>query len=302
MLKSLVLSLLLLPSVLHAWDASGHMLVGQVAWELSPLSTRSAVNELVGTLESRFNEGRPYHFVTVGCWMDDLRSLPRSEYPWSAWHYVDGPKTADGSAFSLPKPPHVVWAIDQNLATLRDPASPREQKARALGQLIHWVGDIHQPLHATTWDDRGGNGYAVMGVPFSDLMHGVLPSLHTYWDKAFRFDASEGHVKEAWRGPSTQKRPGQPGEGVIAEQAALLLKKYPTASLAELRQDTGAEGWARESHVLGCTVGYPPGDHPRDTAARPLEPEFVRQNRAVAEKRVVLAGHRLAKLLKELFP
>ena len=70
------------PAVAGAWDPAGHMLVGQIAWELSPPHVRARVNELVATLDNRFNDARPYHFVTVGCWMDDLRSLPRKEYPW----------------------------------------------------------------------------------------------------------------------------------------------------------------------------------------------------------------------------
>ena len=89
----------------HGWDAAGHMLVGQIAWEVSSPEMRQRVNDWVATLDARFNEGQPYNFITVNCWMDDLRSLPRKEYPWSAWHYVNANKTEDGSQFKLPEPP-----------------------------------------------------------------------------------------------------------------------------------------------------------------------------------------------------
>jgi hypothetical protein len=282
----------------YGWDAAGHMLVGQVAWEVSSPQIRQRVNEWVATLDSRFNQAQPYNFITVSCWMDDLRSLPRKEYPWSAWHYVNANKTEDGAQFKLPEPPHVVWAIGENVKTLRDPNASKEQRATALGQLFHWVGDIHQPLHATTWDDRGGNGYGIMGVPFSDLLPGMTANLHTYWDKSFRFDARDGAIVEAWLCPPVAERPKSGTEGIIWEQATRLLERYPKSALPELNEPSDAEAWARESHILGCTKGYPPGDHPRDTEVRKLAPEWVAANRSVAEKRIVLAGHRLAKLLE----
>jgi hypothetical protein len=285
----------------RAWDAAGHMLVGQIAWEVSKPEVREKVNALVGGLNNRFNEGQPYHFVTVGCWMDDLRSLPRKEYVWSKWHYVDGPKSEDGSKFQLPEPPHVVWAIEENLKTLRDSGASAEQQATSLGQLIHWIGDIHQPLHATTWDDRGGNGYGIMGVPFTDLLPGMTANLHTYWDKAFRFDAKDGQIFEAWMSPAIAERPKSASEGVIWEQGKRLLEKYPRTELPELNAPLSAEAWAKESHVIGCTKAYPPGDHPRDIEVRKLAPEWVAERRALAERRVVIAGYRLAALLDSLY-
>lgn len=285
----------------YGWDAAGHMLVGQIAWEVSSPEIRQRVNEWVATLDARFNEGQPYNFITVSCWMDDLRSLPRKEYPWSAWHYVNANKTDDGSQFKVPEPPHVVWAIGENVKTLRDPNASKEQRATALGQLFHWVGDIHQPLHATTWDDRGGNGYGIMGVPFSDLLPGMTANLHTYWDKSFRFDARDGAIVEAWQCPPVIERPKSGAEGVIWEQAKRLIELHPKSSLPELNEPSNAEAWARESHIVGCTKAYPPGEHPRDTEVRKLAPEWVAANRSVAEKRIVLAGHRLAKLLETVF-
>jgi S1/P1 Nuclease len=302
MTARIVIAMTLAPGIAGAWDPAGHMLVGQIAWELSPPHVRASVDELVATLENRFNEKQPYHFVTAGCWMDDMRSLPRKDYLWSAWHYVDGPKSETGADFKVPEPPHVVWAIGENLKTLRDAAATKEQRAFALGQLIHWIGDVHQPLHATTWDDRGGNGYMILGVPFSDLFPGVRSNLHTYWDKAFRFDAKDGAIIEAWQAPKTADRAKAPGEGAISEQAKRLLEKHPRASLTELDTKSDAEAWARESHIIGCTKTYPPGDHPRDIEARKLTAEFAAASRPIAERRVVLAGHRLAVVLAELFP
>lgn len=291
-----------LPVAAQAWDAAGHMLVGEIAWETCTPKAREAVRELVSTLDNQFNKGNPYNFVTICCWMDDLRSLPREQYPWSKWHYVDSEKTDDGKDFKLPEPPHVVWAIGENLKTLKDPAATKEDRAKAVGMLMHWVGDIHQPLHATTWNDKGGNGYTIMGVPFSDTLGRSSANLHTYWDKAFRFDGKDGQIFEMWKSPDVEHRPKAAGETVIAEEAAKLIKQFPRESLDELKTKGTAEDWARESHVLGCTKAYPPGDHPHDTEVRKLEPEFVHQSQEIAGRRIAVAGYRLGDLLNELFP
>ena len=210
---------------------------------------------------------------------------------------MDAEKTADGTAFKLPEPPHVVSAIDGALAVLKDSAATTEKRAEALGQLIHWVGDVHQPLHATTWNnDRGGNSYLIYGVPFSDLFINQTSNLHSYWDKAFRFDAAEGKIIEAWKSPA---RPSAPGEDPIAEHAKALIATRSVAELDELKLPQNAEAWARESHIIGCTKAYPPGDHPTDTEVRKLDPEWVKSNRKLAERRIVIAGHRLATMLND---
>ena len=301
-MKKYAMALALFTSTALAWDPAGHMLVGQIAWELSSPKTRAAVTELVATLDNKFNEAQPYNFVTAGCWMDDLRSLPKKQYLWSKWHYVDIAKDDDGKNFELPEPPHVVWAIGENLKVLRDKDAQKDERAKALGQIIHWIGDVHQPLHATTWDDHGGNGYLIMGVPFTDLWPGTKANLHSFWDKAFRFDLDVRLVVEQWQCPKTDARPKAPGEGVIADEAKKLMARFPKNSLPELATKSDAEAWAKESHILGCTKAYPPGEHPRDTAVHKLSPTFIQECNTIAGRRVVLAGHRLAALLGELFP
>ncbi len=285
----------------QAWDQTGHMVVGEIAWQNCTPKARAAVRELVASLDNRFNAEQTYHFVTAPAWMDDMRAM-RAEYQWGKLHYVDGPKLDDPNEFKIPEPPHIISAIEENLKTLRDPAATREARVQAVGMLMHFVGDIHQPLHATTWDDKGGNGYGIMGVPFADLLPGMTANLHTFWDKAYRFDAVEGKIVEVWAAQKVDARPKGPGETIIAEEAAKIAKEFPRSALPELKEKGNAESWARESHVLGCTKGYPEGEHPRDTEVRKLEPDFVHAANGIAKKRIATAGYRLADLLNELFP
>ncbi len=296
-----VVAAVLVPCGAHAWDAAGHMLVGQIAWEQTKPEARAKVSELVALLDTQFNNGQPYNFVTAGCWMDDMRSLGKA-YAWGRLHYVTIPWTESGKPAPIPPPPNVVSGIEDCMHTLRNAEAPAEDRAKAVGMLIHFVGDIHQPLHTTDRNnDRGGNAYLIAGVPFSDLMEKQGANLHTYWDKSFRFDDVDGKIAELWQVPRGTDRPKAAGEGIVAEQAGKIMAAYPLKKFKEIGRRADATAWAQESHAVGCKSAYPHGEPPDNTEARLLTPEFVKASRPVAERRVALAGYRLARLLNELF-
>lgn len=293
-------SAILLPLTASAWDAAGHMLVDQIAWEHTKPEARAKVTALVAGLETTYNEGHTYNFITAACWMDDMRA--KKGYAWGPLHYVDIAYTPSGSPCAVPtSEPNVVTAIEDDLKTLRDPASTPAQQTEAMAMLLHFVGDIHQPLHATDWNDRGGNTFLIHGVPFSDLFPKSVPNLHTLWDKAYRFDGRDGTIVELWKGPTIAERPNAPGEGVIAEQAAKIMAAFRPGSLPELARPNTAAQWASESHTFGCLAGYPLGPHPSDHEVVTLQPDFVRRAGQVGQLRVALAGYRLAAVLNELF-
>jgi len=291
---------MLAPCAARAWDPAGHMIIDQIAWEQMTPAVRTRADDLVKTLDSRFNAGQPYHFVTAGCWLDDMRGLGR-EYPWSKLHYIDIPWTPAGAPIQSPSAPHVVSAIEDSVKALRDPAADSSQRTVALGMLVHLVGDIHQPLHATERNnDRGGNTYLISGVPFSDLGQKQLQTLHTYWDKAFRFDAVDGRILETWTAPRVDNRPGAPGQGVIVTEARKIMAEFPRSSLPEVAEPADALRWATESYRIACRQAYPPGDPPANTEVRPLTPEFVHESHKIACRRLAVAGYRLAALVNDL--
>ncbi len=293
-------SLACLPLAASAWDAAGHMLVGQIAWEHTRPAAREKVSALVATLENTYNEGQAYNFITASCWMDDMRS--KKGYAWSKWHYVDMAFTPSGAPCTIPpEGPHIVWAIDENLKTLRAAASTPAQMAEALAMLMHFTGDLHQPLHATEWNDRGGNGYLIHGIPFTDLFPGSVPNLHSFWDKAFRYDGRDGANVQLWQSPQIADRPKAAGEGVIAAEAAKITTAFPVESLPQLARPNTAANWACETHEIGCLAAYPLGPHPGNSAVIELQPEFVHRAGQIAQMRVALAGYRLAAVLNEVF-
>jgi hypothetical protein len=288
------------PVAAQAWDAAGHMLVGQIAWEQMTPATRGRAGELVKALDTRFSGGQPYNFITAGCWMDDMRALGR-DYPWGPLHYVTIPWTATGELADLPPAPNIVTGIAESLDTLRAAQATPAQRTEALGMLIHYVGDIHQPLHTTDRNnDRGGNALLISGVPFSDLISKQGRNLHTFWDKAFRFTGEGSAIVEVWTAPSVAGRPAAPGEGVIAKQAEKIIARFPRAKLPELGGVANAAAWAKESHVVGCLHAYPVGEPSDPMEIRVLTPAFATASQEIANQRIALAGHRLGDLLNKV--
>jgi hypothetical protein len=129
----------------------------------------------------------------------------------------------------------------------------------------------------------------------------MIANLHTFWDKAFRFESKDGKTAELWHCPEIKDRPKQPGEGVIAEQARELMARFPEASLYQLEEKGGVVAWTRESHLIGCLAAYPQHPYPKPDEPVALSPEFVNKAREIAGQRVTLAGYRLARLLNEIF-
>jgi hypothetical protein len=297
----LCLALALTAAPARAWDAAGHMLVGQIAWEQMTPAVRARAAELVKPLDARFNNNQPYNFITSGAWMDDMRALGR-DYQWSKLHYVTIAWTPTGLPAEIPAAPNVVSGIEDSMRVLRDAKSTTAQQTEALGLIVHFLGDIHQPLHTTDRNnDRGGNAVLISGVPFSDLMQKQGKNLHTFWDKAFRFDGQGPAIVEAWIPPGISRRPSAPGEGIIAEQARKIVARFPREKLPELATATDAAAWAKESHVVGCLKAYPAGAPSGDEMEiRVLTPEFAKASAEIANRRIALAGYRLGDLLNKV--
>ncbi len=110
------------------------------------------------------------------------------------WHFVDIEITApdpDQACFGHPEIPAgapasngpaddcVIDKIEQFAAELADPATDHEEQVVALKFLLHFVGDLHQPLHSSDDNDRGGNAKKVSAAGFR------AGNLHHFWDTEF---------------------------------------------------------------------------------------------------------------------
>jgi len=184
----LFLSLTLLPNPAVAWGPEGHAIVAEIADHyLTPRAKKQVRRILKKKKMSDFD---------VAVWADIIRGDKEYEalYPGNGhWHYVDWDvfKHYDKS-FKLTLPDDGQDVVDQILRWQEELAQSKVPPARrldALRFLIHFVGDLHQPLHcAYRYGDMGGNMIPVnsfQGRNYSfdsDTPMDYAPSLHGMWD------------------------------------------------------------------------------------------------------------------------
>jgi hypothetical protein len=148
-----------------AWGPEGHSLVARIAESQLTPAAQAQVVEILGA-------GRTMR--SVASWADEVRPSRRETAPW---HFVDIPieKSRFDPERDCAKGDCVVSAIARFRGVLRDPAASPEQRREALEFVIHFIGDMHQPLHSSDHDDKGGNTVQV-------LFHDRRTNLHSLWD------------------------------------------------------------------------------------------------------------------------
>lgn len=164
----LALLLALLPGAARAWSIFGHELIAELAERRLSPATRAAAHALLR------DEGAS--LVAVAGWADRVRDDPA--YAWSdRLHYVNFPRDRCEylAGRDCPGGDCVVGAVQRFRAELGDAALPRERRVEALKFLVHFVGDIHQPLHCGFGHDKGGNTFQVN-------VDGHGSNLHRVWD------------------------------------------------------------------------------------------------------------------------
>ncbi len=161
-----LLTLATLSAPAFSWGCDGHKIVCAIAWEEMSESTRAQIRELLGAAE----------FPEQGCWADQVRSDPT--YDWAKpLHYINVPRDArtvelarDGQGGK-----QILGAIDRYRGILGDKSKSKEERLEALRFLVHFVGDLHQPLHVSYEDDLGGNRITLESF-------GKKSNLHKVWD------------------------------------------------------------------------------------------------------------------------
>jgi hypothetical protein len=181
------------PSSAWAWGCEGHQVVALIAERHLTPHAFAMVKQILrdGPIDpslSRYcKEGPADPIADASTWADDIRALRPETAPW---HYIDiplGTSRGEIAQFCPLAEICVTQAIADQLTVLRSPGTDSQKKAEALRFLIHFVGDIHQPLHATTNNDQGGN---CVPVAFFDTppqlrnpaTESYAPNLHGVWD------------------------------------------------------------------------------------------------------------------------
>lgn len=146
------------------WSATGHRVVGEVASHHLSRKARKAVARLL--------DG--HSLAEVSTYGDDIKSdiLYRR---FSVWHYVNIPPDRRYSESEHYKGGDLVTGIEHCISVLKDKNAPREEQAFYLKMLIHFIGDLHQPLHVGRQEDKGGNDIQLRWFDQGS-------NLHRLWD------------------------------------------------------------------------------------------------------------------------
>jgi hypothetical protein len=165
-----------------------------------------------------------------------------------------------------------VTAIRKDFEVLSSYNASQAQKLASLKFLGHWVGDIHQPLHVSFEDDRGGNSVLVTGICGTNL--------HSTWDTCLVLKAAGEDVGEA---------------------ATELMKSIMPAEIESWTR-SDPKDWANESFAIAeqtqtkyCIRQGASCDHPSGKVT--IDAAYVVTNAPIIREQLQKAGVRLAHLL-----
>jgi len=271
---SLIVLMLVLAGAASAWSALGHRLVGELAQRHLTPSARAEVDVLLA--------GEPDPTLGgVASWADTLRNTDPARFKRTVrWHYVNFPpgECQYEPQRDCPDGQCVIAAIAAQKSILGDRKQSREARRDALKFLVHLVGDVHQPMHASNRVDKGGNDFQISlrtdlqpeAYARDRYVGGVMgTNLHSVWDYYILGTHAQGNVR-----------------GKYAEQLGAL--PWPPRAP---RSDSPA-AWATEScRLIDARKLYPDGHR--------MDRRYLDAMRPLAEQRVRQAAYRLANLLNE---
>ena len=250
----LLLALLLVPAPAFGWGAEGHEIAAAVALGELTQPARRQVSELLGSEAM---------LVQMSNWADEIKDRRRDT---ARWHFVDIPLHAAGFVpqRDCAGGDCVVAQIQADMGALRDKRLDKQTRAQALLFLIHFVADVHQPLHAEDDDDKGGNEVRVH-------IGRERANLHRVWDV---------DVVEAL---------GFNPQGVAAD-----IERGITPGQRQAWARGTPADWANEAHAIARDQIYPPLGGARELR---LPRDYAWREAPLARLQLARAGVRLAWLL-----
>lgn len=241
----------------YGWGGKGHRIVALIAAEHLTSTARRQVNELLGGQS----------LASVATFADDVRnSRPETKN----FHFVDIPKnkTVFSQTHDCPETDNgdcVIAAIARFKAVLGDTSKSRDERAEALKFIVHLVGDLHQPLHCSDNDDRGGNQVKV-------TFFGKRSNLHSVWDSGIIEQADLPDIE-------------------FADE----LEADLTPAMAITMQKGDVLDWVLEAHALAKTKAY--GLVPSN---KRLGAVYYNKTAGVVDTQLTKGGIRLSKMLNDV--
>ncbi|GAA3930588.1 S1/P1 nuclease [Hymenobacter algoricola] len=256
--KTVALFLLLaLPLSLRAWGVQGHRVVGRIAENHLTDKARKQIAQLLGS------ERLPL----VTTWADEARYSPDFSFT-APWHFINTPLGLPFAEYSATvtamTQPNAYMALLQNMKDMKDATKTYQERVTALKFVVHIVGDVHQPMHVSRAEDKGGNA---INVKFE----GKDTNLHSLWDS--------GLINY---------------EGMSYLELAALLD-HPTAAQTTQWQKDSVPTWLFESYTISQRL------YAETEQAPELDYRYVPAHLPTVEQRLLQAGIRLAGVLNSAF-
>jgi hypothetical protein len=272
--------LLALPGQALAWGDEGHEIVALIAEHFLEPAVKAKIDAM---LAADTDDLTRHDIASEATWADKYRESDRRT---GKWHYVDieldhpdidaacygHPALPAGmTAFQGPADDCVIDKIDAFAAELESPGTSAEERLDALKFLLHFVGDLHQPLHAGDNHDAGGNRVRVTAEGFR------RGNLHHFWDTEF------------------VERLGPDPKAVAAE----LIARITPAQQRDWSKGTPAD-WANEAFALARDHAYGKLGSPTDRDSYQLSPDYIEDATSVVRLQLSRAGVRLAAVLNRM--
>jgi len=306
-LVMLVSLITLSPQPAMAWNKAGHMVSGAIAFRELKEFDPQALSKVIEIFKSHpdysskwlpairkqrkqigMRNHDQYVFMFAARWADDIRD--NVDLHCGSCHFINYPFKPDGQPDSVvvkePQSVNVERTFEEKLRIAKDGNAAPADRAMALAWIFHVVGDVHQPLHTSalfTTDfpngDMGGNLIFVRRKADQPTIR-----LHTLWD---------GLVID-----SEQFRD-------VSEKAVELRQRtsHKRAALREL-SERDFHDWSKEESFPAARVhAYRSGTiktGANENSGEPLPSDYIYVVKPFAERRMVLAGYRLADILKEI--
>jgi hypothetical protein len=265
-----------------AWGDEGHEVIALVAQQYLTPAARKQVNALLAADPDPLTA---HDIADAATWADKFRDSGEAgaRAQTRQWHFVDlelsapdlqqacfgrPPLPAGTPASAGPANDCAVDKIDQFQAELANPATNPSERIVALKFLLHLVGDLHQPLHASDDHDRGGNNKRASA---SGLR---AATLHHFWDTEF--------VDQL--GPD----PKQIAASLIARVSAADQRLWSRGDAAE---------WAVDSFRIAKADAYGRLPAPNTRGSYRLPDEYVAMAKRDVAMQLTKAGVRLAWVL-----
>lgn len=267
-IRVLVLAVLF-PLEALAWGAKGHAVIAELAERQLHPNVAAQIRQLNFTAPLRDIASLPDDWradETKGLRPGDTGPLHYSNIPNDQPSFDRARDCKDDQC--------VVAAIERYVNVLRDKTQPRDKRREALIYVVHFMGDLHQPMHAAGGQvrdeetgqmvmDRGGNLVKVR-------LFGIETNLHSAWDS----------MLIDW-GPET----------VDAYVDHLLRHELRGRSIEELQRGTIVD-WFNESHYAAVHSAY-------DIGNGYLGGQYAQENIGVIYERLLRGGLRLRKVLED---